>query len=515
MSKPWFKFVVFPALLLLFACGGGASSPKSNSPAATPSGQSQSQITVSLVGSGNGTITSNPPGISCGQTCTGTFSNGSTVTLTASPATDGSVFSGWSGACSGSSSCALSVSGTLTAAATFSATLSSIHHIVYMLQENRSFDNYFGHLNAYRQQNSLTADIDGTPADASNPAANGSGAIAVFHMKSVCTAGTTVNWYPSHIDRNRFDPNSSAAKMNGFVAEAAGFSASASDPGGIRAMGYYDETDLPYYYFMATQFATSDRWFSPVMSRTIPNRLYAFAATSAGWTFQPPGNLTNKTIFQLLDAHNLSWKIYLMGSYTYLDWFQPYESQHAGNIVPISEYYADAQNGTLPELAFIETDPTDDEHPENNIQIGAAVAAKIVNAFLNSPSWKDSVFILTYDEGGGLYDHVPPFSTVSPDGIKPMDAAQYPWDFNYTGFRVPLIVISPFTRPHYVSHTVADYTAILKFIETRFGLPSLTRRDAAQMDMTEFFDFVKEPWRVPPVPPAQPTDGVCNPYQLQ
>jgi phospholipase C len=109
---------------------------------------------------------------------------------------------------------------------------------------------------------------------------------------------------------------------------------------------------------------------------------------------------------------------------------------------------------------------------------------------------------------------------VSPDGIPPQDfragdvcttgGQNSPvCDFKFTGFRVPLIVISPFTRKNYISHTVADYTAILKFIETRFQLPSLTARDAAQMDMTEFFDFAGAPWAKPPQPPPQPVNKPC------
>jgi phospholipase C len=137
---------------------------------------------------------------------------------------------------------------------------------------------------------------------------------------------------------------------------------------------------------------------------------------------------------------------------------------------------------------------------------------------MSSVSWNDSVFILTHDEGGGFYDHVPPHSAVSPDGIPPSDllpgdvcqgGSGANCDFNHTGFRVPLIVVSPFTKPNYVSHTSMDYTAILKLIETRFGLPSLTKRDAAQPDMTEFFDFTNEPWAIPPFPPDQPENGPC------
>ena len=142
---------------------------------------------------------------------------------------------------------------------------------------------------------------------------------------------------------------------------------------------------------------------------------------------------------------------------------------------------------------------------------------------MQSSSWKDSVFILTFDEFGGFYDHVPPQAAVSPDGVKPADlqpndiCTQFTGptcDFVYTGYRVPLIVISPFTKKNYVSHTVADYTAWLKFVETRFGLPSLTKRDAAQMDMTEFFDFTNPPWSTPPNPPVQPTNGPCYLNQL-
>ncbi len=163
----------------------------------------------------------------------------------------------------------------------------------------------------------------------------------------------------------------------------------------------------------------------------------------------------------------------------------------------------------------------DDEHPsaKKDIQHGAWYAATLMNALMQSPSWKDSVFIFSYDEDGGFYDHVSPQPAVSPDGIKPLDLSPTDvcstytgptCDFVWTGFRIPLIVVSPFTKKHYVSHTAADTTAILKLIESRFNLPPLTKRDAAQMDMTEFFDFDNPPWLAPPTPPAQHTDGICD-----
>ena len=155
------------------------------------------------------------------------------------------------------------------------------------------------------------------------------------------------------------------------------------------------------------------------------------------------------------------------------------------------------------------------------MQVGAKYVASLIDALMKSPSWTDSVFILTYDEFGGFYDHVAPQPAVSPDGIPPQDLKANDWctanrspggptcDFTYTGFRIPLIVVSPFSKKSFVSHTVADFTAILKLIETRFNLPSLTKRDAAQMDMSEFFDFANKPWATPPTPPMQAVTTPC------
>jgi phospholipase C len=143
----------------------------------------------------------------------------------------------------------------------------------------------------------------------------------------------------------------------------------------------------------------------------------------------------------------------------------------------------------------------------------------LMTALMKSQSWKDSAMVFTYDEFGGLYDHVSPQPMPSPDGISPQDlragdicttGTGPTCDFVFTGYRIPLVVISPFTKKNYVSHTVADSTSILKLIETRFNIPALTKRDAAQYDMTEFFDFVNIPWATPPTPPAQNMGGTCS-----
>jgi phospholipase C len=259
------------------------------------------------------------------------------------------------------------------------------------------------------------------------------------------------------------------------------------------------------------------------------------AATSHGHAHDPGvfDSNTVKNIFQLLEQAGVSWKVYYQTTdsagvpRTRMSRFQPFSTTFKDKIVPSSQYFTDLQNGTLPQVAYIEEMAGLDEHPGgtlvgdihsgNHVQAGALFVSTYINALMNSSYWKDSVFFMTFDEHGGLYDHVSPQPAVHPDGIAPMDLEQkdIDWvvpqgDFNRTGFRVPLIVVSPFAKKSFVSHTVADYTAFLKFIETRFNLPSLTARDAAQMDMTEFFNFDAPPWLTPPTPPMQPINKPCD-----
>jgi phospholipase C len=159
----------------------------------------------------------------------------------------------------------------------------------------------------------------------------------------------------------------------------------------------------------------------------------------------------------------------------------------------------------------------------SNIQLGDNFVSSLINGLMSSSSWSSSAFILTYDEFGGLYDHVVPQPAVSPDRIWPKDllpggictVTSVPTcDFTYAGYRLPLTVVSPYSKKKFVFHHVADYTAILKFIETRFHLPALTKRDGAQIDMTEFFNFNFPPWTTPPTPPAQYRNGPCYLKQL-
>jgi len=544
------------------------------------------QLTVTDSGSGTGTVTSTPAGISCGLTCNASFATGTSVTLTANP-NAGATFTGWTGACSGTAPCTLALESDTTVGAILTAIparsgLDSLNHIVFMVQEHSSFDNHLGALREYWANNGYPdQSFDGLPQfnptsgapplyapPPTNPGCNpafpppndciydASNPVTSFHLKTVCTENASPSWNESHVDWNFHDQLGldPPAALDGFVFsaghDARNYSPSFNDVNGVRAMGYFDGNDLNYYYFMASNFATSDRWFHPLMSRTGANREFVIAATSQGRVY-PNGTdandssvLTAPIIFEELQNAGITWKIYvnptdsgcsgppydltclLTQAYVPFVFGQSIPTKYPQNLGTMSDYFEDLQNGTLPQVAIIEpaTPAGLDEHASSidssptNVQLGANYAASIINALMQSPAWKDSVFIFTYDEFGGLYDHVAPQPTVSPDGIKPLDllpgdvcsnATGPTCDFTYTGYRVPLLVISPFTKKNYVSHTIADTTAILKLIETRFNLPALTQRDAAQPDMTEFFDFKNPPWLTPPTPPTQNINGAC------
>jgi phospholipase C len=533
----------------------------------------QVQLTITNTGAGAGTVTSEPAGINCPETCSAIFTSGTQVTLTAVPGNTFS-FNEWAGGCTGNGdTCTLIVNANSSVTAAFAASLQSINHIIFMAQENRSFDEYFGALRDYWRNNGYPDQMLDGLAQFNNPAGTApaivgcdpafpfspppaseadckidasSPPVSSFHIISQCTENPSPSWNESHVDWNVTSPLSATPTMDGFVLTAANDARRDNPPlndtNGERVMGYYDGDDLPYYYFMASNFATSDRWFSPVMSRTQLNRSYLVAGTSDGHAYpltKSAGQMNVKTIFELLQDAQIPWRIYVTdsGDKPISDGSEEsmfvFANSHAANFVPATQFMTDLQTNNLPAVAEIEPGFAAglDEHsgetptaPSGKIQKGAAYVATLINAFMQSPYWKDSVFILTWDEMGGFYDHVPPQPMPSPDGIPPSDllpgdictsTTGPTCDFVYTGYRVPLIVISPFTKKNYVSHTVADYTAIDKLIETRFGLPNLTNRDAAQMDMTEFFDFVNGGWLTPPTPPTQPTDLPCEYTQLQ
>lgn len=399
--------------------------------------------------------------------------------------------------------------------------LSKLRHIIFFVQENRSFDNYFGMLGQYRTAHNLPNDVDGLNLNTTLPNTNNQ-AVHPFHYQTECTENLSPAWDESHVDVD-------GGKMDDFMLTTTSVP-STIDPTGTRAMGYYDQSDLSFYYEAASRFATSDRFFSPVLANTVPNRFYLFTATSFGNAFPvnpPSGGFTQPTIFAHLDQAGVSWRYYYQdtASSAFIQQFSIYQTD-AAKVVPISNWFNDVKNdSTLPSVIFIEraSQSALDEHPLNNVQKGAADAIKIINGLMcptknnagvcvPSPSWQDSAFILTYDEGGGLYDHVRPAREVKPDSLAPkLTSKNKPGAFNETGFRVPMIVFSPWARPSFVSHTARDYTSILRLIEDTFHLAPLTLRDKNADNMMEFFNFSgAPPLLIPPSLPAQPTNGTCD-----
>jgi phospholipase C len=366
------------------------------------------------------------------------------------------------------------------------------------MQENRSYDSYFGQLHFEGQVNSSPEPMKGNP----NPVTGTGPPLHPFHKVSYCeTADLNHSWLGTHLEINN-------GAMNGFTTQ----NVDPTDPTGSRAMGHYDDSDLPYYYALANVFGIGDRYFASVPGPTFPNRFYLLAGTSFGHIqndLPPPGGWTQPTVFRSLTKAGVSWKVYYSQA-PFAALFADVQ-QHLENLAPISQYFADAKAGHLPQVAFV--DPTffagvnteTDEHPPSNIQVGEAFSAQVVNALLASPNWPDSAMFLTYDEHGGFYDHVAPPTAPVPDNIPP-PAGSGPYTFNMYGVRVPVTVISPFAIAHHVDHAVYDHTSILRFIELRFGLPTLTNRDASANPMLGFFDFSHPDLLTPPPLPPAPID---------
>jgi phospholipase C len=175
-------------------------------------------------------------------------------------------------------------------------------------------------------------------------------------------------------------------------------------------------------------------------------------------------------------------------------------AKYPAEVVAIGQFATDAGAGKLPAVSFIDAGPS--EHPPQDMQLGEVAVESAWRALAGSPQWKSSVFFLTYDENGGLYDSVPPPRACLPDAIKPAE----PGAFDHYGFRVPLIAAGPWVKPHYVSHVAGDHTALLRFLELRFGLPALSARDANAGALIDLFDFSHPSFAAPPPLPTAKVD---------
>ena len=410
--------------------------------------------------------------------------------------------------------------------------LPQIRHIVVVMMENHSFDNYLGMLGR----------ADGLPTDASgavvatNPTSAGV-AVAAAHLAStVQLKGVpTQSWEASHVQWDE-------GRNDGFV-RAVERCTPGTQP--AVAMGYWTEADLPFYHGLANTFPVADRWFSSCLGPTFPNRRFLLAGTANGLTTDALSKILDYpatgTIFDLLSSHRISWTNYhsvshasqvarrlggvhghragrylrgLIGRFgsepEELKSFLQFSAdaypvgllRYLAHLRTVDRFCADAERGTLPAVSIVDPDfrANSEENPQD-IGLGEQFAARVINAAMHGRGWMETLLIWCYDEHGGYYDHVPPPAAPEPDDVAPEGGG--PWRFDRLGFRVPAVVISPYARPDYVSHVERDHTSVLKLIERKWNLPSLTARDAAADDLLDMVDLEGPPaFAVPPDLPA-------------
>jgi phospholipase C len=400
-----------------------------------------------------------------------------------------------------------------------------INHVIVIMQENRSFDHYLGRLVAqgFYDAGDFSAgsdaggdaqagsgfshsdQVDVPPAGWSNP--DGDGGTVVPQLDNEYCFTADHSWAAQHGDYDN-------GLLDHFVID--------NDPGGQKTLFYEDDTVIPFYYALANTFSVGDRYFCSVLSSTWPNRLFLMAGTSFGIgdnsfvTLDTAAHPVSQ-LFTLLDEGGHTWKDYTDGPhmeefFTYFGFAADTRAHYADVKCGL---LGDIENDTLPDVSFVmgdEVDEDSDEGPSDLPGIGGQLVETIIRKLFASPAWKDTAVFITYDENGGMADHVEPAAACLPDSYSPHDGKGNPLTpgtFNQTGFRVPFIVISPYARAHFASHVVHDHTSVTRLIETRFGLPALTGRDANATPPMEMFDFQNPPFMTPPnitatttVPPA-------------
>jgi phospholipase C len=359
-----------------------------------------------------------------------------------------------------------------------------IKHFIFLMQENHSFDNYFG---TYPGADGIPA---GTcmPVDLTNQTSTE--CIEPFHIGSSPVQDLGHN---TRVFAGEFR----GGAMDGFVDV---FTRRGSD--GSTVMGYYDDSDLPYYWNIADEYVLFDRFFTSAAGGSVWNHLY--------WVTGTPGNYADDTIplqgfgdlptiFDRLEEGGISWKFYVQNYNPHITYRSSGEGDRASqvvwvpllnyaryidnpslfsHIVDLSEYFDDLNNGTLPAVAYIVPSGAS-EHPPGSIQSGQRSVRRLITALMRSDAWYDSAFMWSYDDWGGWYDHVAP---------PAVDAFGY-------GFRAPALLVSPYARRGYIDSTTLDFASVPKFIEENWGLQPLAERDAKANSLMSAFDFSQPPRR--------------------
>jgi phospholipase C len=440
--------------------------------------------------------------------------------------------------------------------------LPQIEHVVVLMMENHSYDNYFGMLRGRGEGFPLGA--DGQP-EVFNQGTGGD-PVRAYHLPSTDQhpQAPSQSWHASHLQWGH-------GKCDGFVAST---QTVLPDADAATGMGYWSEADLPFYYGLARTFPLADHWFSSCLGPTFPNRRFLIAGTAHGLIDDSPFDLFDYppagTIFDMLTRHGISWVNYhpvasdtsrarryahhkrrmarrrlLSAGRSFRGVTQGIQKdlQFTANVYPVGigrymqhvrsteAFFTDADNGTLP--AFSIVDPDFDNYSEENpqdIRKGESFAAEVINRVMHGKGWPGTLLIWVYDEHGGYHDHVSPPAAVPPDDVEgrsllgsptrlqallrpifprlvenEQNLAAGPHRYDRYGFRVPAVIVSPYARPEYVCSEVLDHTSVLRLLEEKWNLPALTRRDAAAVPPLDALDLTAPPAFLDPPPLPAPS----------
>jgi len=356
-----------------------------------------------------------------------------------------------------------------------------IEHYIVLMQENHTFDNYFG---TYPGANGVPEGtcIPVDPFDKTN-----TDCVEPFHI------GDRPIDDLDHSE-STFNLQYNKGQMNGFV-----YALNERNQNGALAMGYYDDRDLPYYWNLADEYVLFDQFYSSDHGGSFANHMFWVSGQQGGSRVTGEGYPDILTIFDRLEERGISWKFYVQNydptinyrtaaSITgnrasqviwvpvlniarFLD--DPELSSH---IVDLNEYFTDIENGTLPAVAYIAPSGAS-EHPPGSIRSGQKFVKSLIQALMRSDSWTSSAFMVMYDDWGGWYDHVVP---------PQVD------EFGY-GMRVPAFMVSAYARRGHIDSTVLDFTSVMKFIEENWNLEPLAERDANANSFMSAFDFSQAP----------------------
>src|SRR6202795_1476651 len=413
--------------------------------------------------------------------------------------------------------------------------ITDIEHVVILTQKNRSFDHYFGSYRGVRGFSDQSAAFQ--QPDPANAASAPVGKLLPFHLdtsqaNAACTHDISHDWVPQHQSWDN-------GAMDGFVTSRLPIDSNDA----VLSMGYYTRADIPYYYSLADAFTICDNYFCSVMGPTDPNRLYTMAASldpdgkNGGPILQTIvtnraaiyGRLTYTTIPEQLQTRGISWKVYsspdetlLAGilSDNVLSYFKNFQDpasvlhQNAFGPQFPADFLADVVSGNLPQVSWLVGSVLTSDHPPSPSSFGENILSLIVSALTANPTlWAKTVLFVTYDENGGFFDHVAPVTAPlgTPGEYVTAPAIPDPTVIGSPaitgpiglGFRVPMLIISPFSRGGFVSSNLFDHTSVLRFLETLFGaeVPNLSAwRRATVGDLTSALNFKRPDQSIPNLP---------------